>query len=218
MPGGTRAGTLGRSRGARRGASDARDGGERVEPCRPAGREDGGEHAGEPAGQRRAGHDAADHRHEQPGEPEAPQPEQVDDEHRRGGDVDEEDDYQELIDQAQESEMSQNIFDLISEMGNDVVSNAGAGISPGTGFQSFSAPDNKNAEFGIKAGRGEDKGDLIGRLRAEIMQRESGGRRYDKDGNLTKIIIFCIILVALITYGITQADTSDNSDDDLLED
>ena len=101
-----------------------------------------------------------------------------------GGDVDEEDEYQDLIDQAQEDETSQNIFDLISEMGNDVVSNAGAGITAGTGFQSFSAPDNRNTEYGIKAGRGEDKGDLIGRLRAEIMQRESGGRRYDKDGNL----------------------------------
>ena len=111
-----------------------------------------------------------------------------------GGDVDEEDEYQDLIDQAQEDETSQNIFDLISEMGNDVVSNAGAGItavlgnknteSTGTGFQSFSAPDNKNSEFGIKAGRGEDKGNLIDRLRAEIMQKESGGRRYDKNGNL----------------------------------
>jgi hypothetical protein len=111
-----------------------------------------------------------------------------------GGDVDEEDEYQDLIDQAQENETNQNIFDLISEMGNDVVSNAGAGItaglgnrnteSTGTGLQSFSAPDNKNSEFGIKAGRGEDKGDLIDRLRAEIMQRESGGRRYDKNGNL----------------------------------
>ena len=101
-----------------------------------------------------------------------------------GGDVDEEDEYQDLIDQAQEDETSQNIFDLISEMGNDVVSNAGAGITAGTGFQSFSAPDNRNTEYGIKAGRGEDKGDLATRLRAEIMQRESGGRRYDKDGNL----------------------------------
>jgi hypothetical protein len=103
-----------------------------------------------------------------------------------GGDVDidPEDEYQDLLDQAQEDETNQNIFDLISEMGNNVVSNAGAGITTGTGFQSFSAPDNKNAEFGIKAGRGEDKGDLIGRLRAEIMQRESGGRRYDKEGNL----------------------------------
>jgi hypothetical protein len=101
-----------------------------------------------------------------------------------GGDVDEEDDYQDLIDQAQEDETNQNIFDLISEMGNDVVSNAGAGITAGTGFQSFSAPDNKNTEYGIKAGRGEDKGDLASRLRAQIMQKESGGRRYDKDGNL----------------------------------
>jgi hypothetical protein len=109
-------------------------------------------------------------------------------------DVDAEDDYQELMEQAQEDETNQNIFDLISEMGNDVVSNAGVGItaglgnrnteSTGTGLQSFSAPDNKNSEFGIKAGRGEDKGDLIDRLRAEIMQRESGGRRYDKNGNL----------------------------------
>jgi len=99
-----------------------------------------------------------------------------------GGDVDAEDDYQELIEQAQEDETNQNIFDLISEMGNNVIDNAGAGITAGTGFQSFSAPDNKNTGYGIKAGRGEDKGDLVDRLRAEIMQRESGGRRHDKKG------------------------------------
>jgi hypothetical protein len=93
-----------------------------------------------------------------------------------GGDVDAEDDYQELIDQAQENETNQDIFDLISEMGNSVIENAGVGITAGLG--------NRNAEYGIKAGRGEDKGDLVDRLRAQIMQKESGGRRYDKDGNL----------------------------------
>jgi hypothetical protein len=93
-----------------------------------------------------------------------------------GGDVDAEDEYQDLIDQAQESETNQDIFDLISEMGNNVVENAGVGITAGLG--------NRNAEYGIKAGRDEDKGDLVGRLRAQIMQKESGGRRYDKDGNL----------------------------------
>lgn len=93
-----------------------------------------------------------------------------------GGDVDAEDDYQDLLDQAQENETNQDIFDLISEMGNSVIENAGVGITAGLG--------NRNAEYGIKAGRGEDKGDLVDRLRAQIMQKESGGRRYDKDGNL----------------------------------
>jgi hypothetical protein len=93
-----------------------------------------------------------------------------------GGDVDAEDEYQELMEQAQENETSQDIFDLISEMGNKVVDNAGVGITAGLG--------NRNAEYGIKAGRGEDKGELVDRLRAQIMQRESGGRRYDKEGNL----------------------------------
>jgi hypothetical protein len=93
-----------------------------------------------------------------------------------GGDVDAEDEYQDLLDQAQEDETNQDIFDLISEMGNNVIENAGVGIIAGLG--------NRNAEFGIKAGRGEDKGDLASRLRAQIMQKESGGRRYDKDGNL----------------------------------
>jgi hypothetical protein len=93
-----------------------------------------------------------------------------------GGDVDAEDEYQDLIEQAQESETNQDIFDLISEMGSNVVENAGVGITAGLG--------NRNAEYGIKAGRDEGKGDLVGRLRAQIMQKESGGRRYDKDGNL----------------------------------
>ena len=80
-----------------------------------------------------------------------------------GGDVevDPEDEYQDLLDKAQEDETSQEIFDLISEMG-----------------------DSGNAGVGITAGRGADKGDLVSRLRETIMGKESGGRRYDKNGNL----------------------------------
>jgi len=76
-------------------------------------------------------------------------------------DVDPEDEYQDLLDKAQEDETTQEIFDLISEMGSS-----------------------GNAGVGITAGRGGDKGDLVGRLRETIMAKESGGRRYDKDGNL----------------------------------
>jgi hypothetical protein len=92
-----------------------------------------------------------------------------------GGDVDAEDDYQDLLDQAQENETSQDIFDLISEMGNNVIDNAGVGITAGLG--------NRDAGYGIKAGRGEDKGDLKSRLLSVIKERESGGRDYDQKGN-----------------------------------
>ena len=89
-----------------------------------------------------------------------------------GGDieVDPEDEYQDLIDQAQEDETNQNIFDLISEMG----SSADVGIMSG---------ENKNIKQDTRE-RAMDSSNLVDRLRAQIMQKESGGRRYDKDGNL----------------------------------
>jgi soluble lytic murein transglycosylase-like protein len=86
-------------------------------------------------------------------------------------DIDPEDEYQELLDQAQEDETNQNIFDLIAEMG----SGANVGIRSG---------ENKNITQDTRERAMDSTGDLVDRLRAQIMQKESGGRRYDKDGNL----------------------------------
>jgi hypothetical protein len=85
-----------------------------------------------------------------------------------GGDVDDDEDYQEYIEDAQEADMGNRLFEMIAGL---------KGISSERG-------ERDDGGFGIKAGRGEDKGDLAARLRAVIMQRESGGRRYDKEGNL----------------------------------
>jgi archaellum component FlaC len=86
-------------------------------------------------------------------------------------DIDPEDEYQDLLDQAQEDETNQNIFDLIAEMG----SGANVGIMAG---------ENKNIKQDTRERAMDSAGNMVDRLRAEIMQRESGGRRYDKDGNL----------------------------------
>ena len=86
-------------------------------------------------------------------------------------DVDPEDEYQELLDQAQEDETNQNIFDLISEMG----SSGNVGIRSG---------ENRNITQDTRERAMDSAGNMVDRLRAQIMQKESGGRRYDKDGNL----------------------------------
>lgn len=82
-----------------------------------------------------------------------------------GGEVDSEDDYQEMLDDAQESAMNDKLYEMIAGLKG----NAGVGIKAGS----------RGAERGM-----EDKGDLESRLRAAIMGKESGGRRYDKYGNL----------------------------------
>lgn len=88
-----------------------------------------------------------------------------------GGDVDlEDDDYQEMVDAAQEDSMNDRLYEMIAGLkGRDAGENRGVGIRA----------ESRGAERGM-----EEKGDLESRLRAVIMQRESGGRRYDKDGNL----------------------------------
>jgi hypothetical protein len=87
-----------------------------------------------------------------------------------GGDVGEDDDYQEMVDDAQEASMNNRLYEMIAGLkSSDVGENRGVGIVAGR----------RGAERGM-----EDKGDLESRLRAIIMQKESGGRRYDKDGNL----------------------------------
>jgi hypothetical protein len=88
-----------------------------------------------------------------------------------GGDVedDDEDDYEEMREKARQDELNEQIFEMISESGG----NAGVGIMSGR----------RGAAEGM-GDRKERGGSDIDRLRAVIMQRESGGRRYDKEGNL----------------------------------
>jgi hypothetical protein len=77
----------------------------------------------------------------------------------------EEDDYQEAMDDARESAMNDKLYEMIAGLKG----NAGVGITAG----------HSGADRGM-----EDKGDLESRLRAIIMSKESGGKRYDKNGNL----------------------------------
>ena len=82
-----------------------------------------------------------------------------------GGDVDSGDDYQEMQDDAHEAAMNSKLYEMIAGLKGG----HGVGITAG----------NRGAERGV-----EHKGDLESRLRAAIMQRESAGKRYDKNGNL----------------------------------
>lgn len=86
-------------------------------------------------------------------------------------DVDPEDDYQDLIDQANQDEMNDEIFGIIAAMEGSRAGNTGVGIRAG---------ENKN----ITQDTRERSGDMVDRLRAQIMSKESGGKRYDKNGNL----------------------------------
>jgi len=81
-----------------------------------------------------------------------------------GGEVDDED-YQEYLDDAHESAMNDRLYEMIAGL----KTGRGTGITAG----------HRGAERGM-----EDKGDLESRLRAAIMGKESGGKRYDKHGNL----------------------------------
>jgi hypothetical protein len=86
-----------------------------------------------------------------------------------GGDVEEDDEYEEMREKARQDELNEQIFEMISESGG----NAGVGIMSGRSGAAEGMSDRK-----------ERGGSDIDRLRAVIMQRESGGRRYDKEGNL----------------------------------
>jgi hypothetical protein len=88
-----------------------------------------------------------------------------------GGDVDTDEDYQEAMDDARESAISDKMYEMIAGLKSrsDDTENRGVGITAGR----------RGAERGM-----EDKGDLESRLRSIIMQKESGGKRYDKNGNL----------------------------------
>lgn len=80
-----------------------------------------------------------------------------------GGDVESDEDYQEYIDDSQESAMNDKLYEMIAGL----KTGRGAGITAG----------HRGAERGME-------GDLESRLRATIMGKESGGKRYDKAGNL----------------------------------
>ena len=82
-----------------------------------------------------------------------------------GSYVDPDEDYQEMIDDAHESAMNDKLYEMIAGLKGG----HGAGITAG----------HHGAERGM-----EDKGGLEARLRAQIMAKESSGKRYDKFGNL----------------------------------
>jgi hypothetical protein len=81
-----------------------------------------------------------------------------------GGDVetDEDDEYQEMLENAQEEATNERLYEMLASLQSGVGSSSKEGASE----------------------RRSGEGDLESRLRAAIMQRESGGRRYGKDGNL----------------------------------
>jgi hypothetical protein len=85
-----------------------------------------------------------------------------------GGDVDEEDEYNEMLEKAREDDFNEQIYSMLFNR-NQNQDTGSIGIASG-----FSGADE-----GIKDSVGD-----VERLRAQIMQKESGGRRYDKQGNL----------------------------------
>jgi hypothetical protein len=96
-----------------------------------------------------------------------------------GGDVDidPDDDYQDMLDQAEEDAMNEEIYGLINQLNESV----GRGERAAVGIRSG---ENKNIKEDTRGRAMEDKGDIKSRLLSTIMQKESGGRRYDKNGNL----------------------------------
>jgi hypothetical protein len=99
-----------------------------------------------------------------------------------GGDVDidPEDDYQDMIDQAETDSMNEEMYDLINQMREQ----GGRGERGERAAVGIRSGENKNIKEDTRGRAMEDKGDLESRLRATILQRESGGKRYDKAGNL----------------------------------
>jgi len=97
-----------------------------------------------------------------------------------GGDVDEDDDddasYEDYLDELQRARLESMILNTYQD-----TDTSGAGIA-------YTEPMLQTPAVGIKAVSKdkEEKGpdDLVKRLQAQIMAKESGGRRYDKEGNL----------------------------------
>jgi hypothetical protein len=98
-----------------------------------------------------------------------------------GGDVDNDDDdtdesYEDYLDELQRARLESMILNTYQD-----TDTGGAGIA-------YAEPIPQTPAVGIKAVSKdkEEKGpdDLVKRLQAQIMAKESGGRRYDKEGNL----------------------------------
>jgi hypothetical protein len=96
-----------------------------------------------------------------------------------GGDVDidPEDSYEDLVDEAQQDKMNSEIYSIIDALKGSGGKNEGANVGIRSG-------ENKNIKEDTRGRAMENSGDLDARLRAQIMSKESGGRRYDKDGKL----------------------------------
>lgn len=97
----------------------------------------------------------------------------------------EDDDYQEAADDARETELNSKMYEMIADLkGSGSASKGSENRGVGISF------NRRGAERGMEEGhrgaeRGmEDNGDLEARLRATILGKESGGRRYDKEGKL----------------------------------
>ena len=90
-----------------------------------------------------------------------------------GGDVDDDDDtsYEEYLDELQRAKLES----MIIRAYQDGSAGAGAGIA-------YAEPS--KGEKGAKSKGKDEPDDLVKRLQAQIMAKESGGRRYDKEGNL----------------------------------
>lgn len=90
-----------------------------------------------------------------------------------GGDVDDDDDdsYEDYLDELQRARLES----MILRTYQDGSAGAGTGIA-------YAEPS--KGEKGAKSKSKDEPDDLVKRLQAQIMAKESGGRRYDKEGNL----------------------------------
>ena len=91
-------------------------------------------------------------------------------------DIDPEDDYQDLMDQAEEDSMNEEIYGLINQMAEH-----GGHRQHAVGIRSG---ENKHIKEDTRGRAAEHTGDLESRLLSTIMNKESGGKRYDKNGNI----------------------------------
>jgi len=94
-----------------------------------------------------------------------------------GGLSDEDQDYEDALEEADYDAMIESAMNAGEEDYTPVFETKQAKGSP----QSF---PNSERSVGIVSGRAEPSGDIRSRLLSTIMQKESGGRRYDKNGNL----------------------------------
>jgi len=95
-------------------------------------------------------------------------------------DIDEDDEYEELLAKTKRKAAIKNLYDMADQAYE--VDNTDTSVA-------YAAPSMpQTTAVGIKAVSKdkEEKGsdDLVKRLQAQIMAKESGGRRYDKEGNL----------------------------------